>query len=121
MITLFNHVALKLQFFRKYIAVIIVLIIANIIYRLAFLTQAELYNHSITMLNLLCLAWLALLNFMLHAFVKSPVDCSQKNSLLIRVKNKLHQYIEYFLTVLFIGLTFTVVILSVKMLKLYAT
>jgi len=120
MIVLFNKVAIKLQAFRKYIYFIALMVVANIIYRLVFASQAVTLDNSITMLNLLFLAWLALLNFMLHAFVTNTAESSQKKSLLMRFKNKLNQWFEYFLATLFIGLTLTVIFLSIRMLKLYA-
>ena len=120
MIALFNKVAIKLQAFRKSIYLIALLVIANIVYRLIFAPQAVTLDNSITMLNLLFLAWLALVNFMLHAFATCSDESPQKNSLLTRIKNKLNQWFEYFLAILFVGLSLTVIFLSIRMLKLYA-
>lgn len=121
MIALFNKVAIKLQAFRKLIYIIALLVMVNIIYRLVFASQAVTLDNSVTMLNLLCLAWLALLNFMLHAFLISNTENQPKRTLLTRLKDKLNQWFEYFLAALFIGLSLTVIFLSIRMLKLYAT
>ncbi len=115
-----SHIAkltLLLQPYRKVFYAIAILLIGNVIYRLLFLSSINQFNDSATMLNLLALVWLALLNLMLNVFISPPKNTNDKVSLLQRLKNKLNQWIEYLLTIIFLLLTLAVIALSIRMIR----
>ncbi len=114
MINFLHKLSLKLQAYRTTIYVIATIVVVNVIYRLIF----NQLDNSITMLNLLLLAWVALLNFILHAFKQNNND--KKIFLLTWLKNLLNRGLEYLLMFVFLGLTLATIILSFRLLKLYA-
>ena len=117
MITYIAKLAIRLQPYRRLIYVIAALLIGNVAYRLLFLSSINQFNDSITMLNLLALVWLALLNLMLTVFVDPQKNENSKVTLLQRLKNKLNQWFEHLLAIMFLLLTCAVVLLSVKMIR----
>ncbi len=117
MITYIAKLALRLQPYRKVFYFIAILLIGNVSYRLLFLSSINQFNDSATMLNMLALVWLALLNLMLNIFTYPQKNRSVKVSLFQRLKNKLNQWVEYLLSIIFLLLTLSVIVLSIRMIR----
>jgi len=117
MISHIAKVAFKLQAYRKFLYIIAALLVGNLGYRLLYLTSAAQFEDATAMLNLLALIWLALLGLMLNVFVQPHRDESIKVTFFQRIKNKLNQWLEYLLSIIFLLLTCSVILLSIKMLR----
>jgi hypothetical protein len=120
MIVWLHSISSTLYIYRRFIYLISLLLIINIIYRLIFLPSTDPIDHDITMLNLLSLAWLALVNFTLHAFVKSKQQSGRKIFVLSKLKAMFKKWLDYLLLLLFSVLSLGILALSIRMLRLYA-
>lgn len=117
MITCLVKIALALKPFHKFTYLLAILLVAHIAYHLAFSITSSGEESSNLMLSLLALAWLALVNLMIQIFSQVPVVLKSKSSFLARIKNRFHQGICYFLSLVFIALSIVVILLSFKMLR----
>jgi hypothetical protein len=95
-----------------------IVLIANIIYQLIFSDIPSTTESKVVMLNFLALAWLVLVNLMIQVFSQTPAISHIKVSLLTRIKNKLHRCIYYFLSLVFIVISISVILLSFRMLRI---
>jgi hypothetical protein len=93
------------------------MLIANIIYQLAFSVTPSAAESNEIMLNLLGLAWLALVNLMIQVFTRVPVASHSKMSFLARIRNRLHRGLYYALSFVFIVMSIAVIVLSFRMLR----
>lgn len=118
MITYLTKVALALKPFHKFTYLLAAMLVANIIYQLAFTIAPSSVEPTDTMLNLLALAWVVLVNLMIQIFSQAPVTLQSKSSFLTRMKNRFHRGIYYFLSLVFIAISFAVIFLSFKMLRI---
>lgn len=94
------------------------LIVVNLIYQFVFLA-APVQNKD-NMFSLLALAWLFLLNLMLHLFPKlagNNENQRQKISVIHKIKMKLHQLYYYILSMTFILLSMALIVLSFRMFR----
>ncbi len=112
-----TKLAFWLRPYRKFLYFIAALLVGNMGYRLLYLTSSGQVDDSTTMLNLLALVWLALLNLMLNVFVQPHQGESLKISLFKRIKNKINQWFEYLLAMMFLLLTLAVILLSIRMIR----
>jgi len=69
------------------------------------------------MLNLLALAWLGLINLMLHLFPQISENKKKEYSGFAKIINIFRLFYHYVLSVVFIGLSIAIIILSFKMLR----
>ena len=117
MIPLLIKLSTALKPFHKLTYLLALLIIANVVYQFLFSTMPAQAEDKETMFSLLALAWLALINLMLHVFTQIPENNEKNLFIITRIKNRLHQFFYYMLSLVFIGLSITLVILSFKMLR----
>jgi len=118
MISLIIKLSTVLKPFHKVTYLLALLIVTNIAYQLLFSTEHVQIEDKEAMLSLLALAWLALVNLMLHVFTRVPENKENKQPLFTRIKNKLHQWLYSILFFVFIALSISLIILSFKMLRL---
>jgi len=111
-------ISLALKPFHKLTYVLAILLIASIIYQLAFSAVPSPTESNKIMLCLLALAWLALVNLMIQVFSRVPITQQNKNSIVARIKNRLHRGLYYLLSVLFVAISMVVILLTFKMLTL---
>ena len=108
--------ALFLKPYHKVLYLLALLLVANMARALWSVSHP---NDFVAMWHLLALAWLALLNLMLHVFT-GVVETKQKNmSLWARIKSKLQHGLMLFLSFIFIGITLAVILLSLRMWRIY--
>ena len=119
MITYLTKVALVLKPFHKLTYLLAAILVANIVYQLAFSSVPSAVESSDIMLNLLALAWLALLNLMIQVFSQVPVSLQSEMSFWARIQNRFHRGVHYILSLVFIILSIAVIFLSFKMLPDY--
>jgi len=116
-IPLLVKLSTALKPFHKLTYLLALLIIANIVHQLFFPTIPAQAEDKETMFSLLALVWLALINLMLHVFTQLPENKVNEQHFFARIKNRLIQMFYYLLSLVFIGLSITLVILSLKMLR----
>ena len=117
MISLLVKLSTALKPFHKLTYLLALLIIANVAYQFLFSSMPAQPQNKEAMFSLLALAWLALINLMLHVFTQAPENKKNEQFIFARIKNKLHQLFFYLLSVFFIGLSIALIILSLKMLR----
>lgn len=117
MISLLTKISTVLKPFHKLTYLLALLVIANLLYQLLFSPEPSKIEDKGAMLSLLALAWLALINLMLHIFAQVPEKQQIKQTLFIRMKAKLNQGLYYMLSLVFIGLSIALIILSFKMVR----
>ena len=96
MISILVKLSTALKPFHKLTYLLAILIIANIAYQLFSSMPAQAEDKE-TMFSFLALVWLALINLMLHIFTQLPENNKNKQSIIARIKNKLHQILYYML------------------------
>jgi len=116
-IPLLVKLSTALKPFHKLTYLLALLIVANLVHQLLFSTMPAQPEEKETMFSLLALAWLALINLMLHVFTQIPENKTKEHFVFARIINKLHQIFYYLLSFVFIGLSIALVILSLKMLR----
>jgi hypothetical protein len=115
MITFLVKLATTLKPYHQFTYILATIMIVNVGYQLLFSeTPAQPANKD-TMFSLLAIAWLALINLMLQVFTKTPDESQGALSILAKVKRRLHNMLYYILSVVFIGLSISIIILSIKM------
>jgi hypothetical protein len=117
MISILVKVSNTLKPFHKLIHFIALIIIFKILYQFLFTTEPANPGNKEGMYSLLVVIWLLLINVMLHVFTKIPEKKSKAPFILSRIINKLHYFLYYILSLLFIGLSVTLIILSFKMMR----
>jgi len=113
-----TKVALALKPFHKFTYLLAAILVANIIYQLAFTIAPSAVEPIDTMLNLLALAWVVLVNLMIQIFSQAPVILESKSSFWARIKNRFYRGVYYTLSLVFIVISFAVIFLSFKMLRI---
>jgi len=116
-ISLLIKISLKLKPYHKITYVLAFLILANLVYQLIAPLGEIKDEGGGAMFSLLALAWVALINLMLHIFTRIPEKTGNRQSFFTKIKNKLHQCLYYVLSIVFLGLSVALLILSVKMLR----
>lgn len=116
MITYLIKTSLALKPYHKFTYVLAIGLIVHVIYQLFFATPSAAESTNI-MLNLLVLAWLALVNLMIQIFSRVPSVLPGKQSFLVRFKNILHRSLYYLLSLIFIAISIAVIILTFKILR----
>ena len=111
------RIALFLKPYHKVLYVLALLLVANMVREL--LSPENSQDSFSAMWHLLALAWLALLNLMLHLFTRVIDVNINKLSFWARVKNKFQHWLMLFFTVVFISITFAVIVLSFRMWRIY--
>jgi hypothetical protein len=61
---------------------------------------------------------LALVNLMIQVFSRVPITSQNKSSIVVRIKDRLHQGVYYLLSLFFVVISMAVILLTYKMLKL---
>ena len=117
MIPLLIKLSTALKPFHKLTYLFALLIIANVAYQFVFSSMPAQPEDKGAMFSLLALAWLALINLMLHVFTQIPENKKNEQFVLTWIKNKLHQIFYYMLSLVFICLSIALIILSFKMLR----
>lgn len=118
MVALLIKVSSVLKPFHKLTYVFAFVIIANVLYQFLFIVEPSEFHDKKMMFSLLALAWLALINLMLQVFTRIPDSKKTHTNFFVNVKNKLHQGVYYLLSLVFFTLSMTLIILSLKMLRL---
>lgn len=118
MFTLLIKLSTALKPFHKLTYLLALLIIANVAYQLFFSTKSIQAVDKEAMFSLLALAWLALINLMLRVFTQINENNENKQPFFTRIKNKLHQWLYYVLSLVFIGVSISLIILSFRMLSI---
>ena len=118
MISLLIKIAVALKPFHKITYLLAIVIIVNMVYQLFFASIPHQPQNSSAMLHLLALGWLALVNLMLQVFTRIPEKKEYQQNFFNRIKSKLHQGVYYCLSFTFVVLSFALIVLSVKMLRL---
>lgn len=118
MIKYLVKISLALKPFYKFTYLFAIILIVNIVYQLVFSAMPSAAGSNEIMLNLLALAWLALVNLMIQIFSRAPAALLNKSSILTRIKNRIHRSFYYLLSFVFIIISIAVILLSFKMLKL---
>jgi len=116
-ISFFVKISTALKPFHKLTYLLALLIIANVAYQFLFSSMPVQPQDKEAMFSLLALVWLALINLMLHVFTQVPENKKKEQFIFARIKNKLHQLFYYLLSLVFIGLSIALIILSLKMLR----
>ena len=117
MISLLVRISTALKPFHKLTYLLALLIIANVVYQFLFSAIPAQPEDKGTMFSLLALVWLALINLMLNVFTQIPENKNNEQPIHVRLINKLHQLFYYMLSLVFIGLSIALLILSLKMLR----
>ncbi|MBL4941639.1 MAG: hypothetical protein JKY81_08240 [Colwellia sp.] len=118
MFSLIVKLSIALKPFHRLTYLLALLIIVNLAYKFLFSSEPIQATDKAAMFSLLALAWLVLINLMLQVFTRIPERIQTKQSFFVRIKNRLHQAVYYVLSLLFIGLSLTLIILSIRMLRL---
>ncbi len=116
--TFLVKISLALKPFHKLTYLLAIVLIASIVYQLAFSVVPSPAESNKIMLSLLALAWLALVNLMIQVFSRVPITVQSKSTILARIKNRFHRGLYYLLSLVFIVLSMAVILLTFKMLKL---
>jgi len=109
--------AKKLLVIRKFIFILCLLLVVQILYQLILLPPSIQPQHSFANINLLIIVWLLLLNLMISIFGNFPAKTINSLPIFERFKAKVKQWIYVFLSFVFIGMTLVVVFLSFRMLR----
>lgn len=117
MITFLVKISLVLKPYYRLTYLLAILLIANIVYQLFFSVMPSATESHEIMLSLLALTWLALVNLMIQVFTRIPVTAKNKVSFFVRIKNTLHRGLYYLLSLVFIGISIAVILLSFRMLR----
>lgn len=112
------RIALTLKPFYKLTYIVAILLIASIVYQLVFSPALNHSKSNYIIINLLALAWVALVNLMIQIYSNVPCISENKTSLLTRIKSVFHRGLYYVLSLLFITITMAVIILTYKILSL---
>jgi hypothetical protein len=104
--------------YRKFTYFFAAVLLGCIIYQLAFVDALSAAKSSTIMLMLLALAWLALLNLMVQIFSRVPIASQGKQSFILRIKGAFRRGVYYFLSLMFLAISMSIIILTFKMLRL---
>lgn len=111
-------ISVALKPFLKLTYVIATMLIAGIIYQLVFSPATSHAESNFIIVNLLALAWVALVNLMIQLYSQVPNISQNKPSLLTRIKTAFHRCLYYVLSLLFFVISMAVIILTFKILSL---
>ncbi|WP_019025949.1 hypothetical protein [Colwellia piezophila] len=117
MLEFLEHIATKLQPFRKLsylVAVFLGGVIANQLLQTSSPTQA---SNTLAILSFVGCLWLLLFNVLLSTFHNIPSKSNSSHNLFVRLKAKLQRAPYYVLALLFIALTLVIAFLSIRMLR----
>lgn len=117
MITYLVKISLALKPFYKFITLLAIVLIANILYQLVFSVMPSASESTGLRLNFLVLAWLALVNLMIQVFSRPPSASKNNTSFLTKIKNKFYYGFYYVLSLVFILISIAVILLSFRMLR----
>jgi len=111
-------ISLLLKPFHKLTYVIAAMLMASIVYQLVFSPAPNHGESNIIIVNLLALAWVALVNLMIQIYAQEPNTSQTTQSYLTRIKAAFYRGLYFLLSLLFIGITMAVVLLTFKILSL---
>jgi hypothetical protein len=117
MITFFVKLSTVLKPYQKVTYLLAIIIIANVGYQFLFSATPAQPDNKAAMFSLLAIVWLALINLMLQVFTLMPEKAHGALSILARIKCRLHSMLYYVLSVVFIGLSIILIVLSFKMFR----
>lgn len=120
-LALFEAIAKKIKPYQKVNYFLAVVFMLFIVMALIFPIQAELISLDVASgygkLALLGCIWLLLLNIMVSIFIDAPEVITEEHSFFTRYRLKIKRLLYYILAMLFIILTLTILVLSVRLLR----
>ena len=84
-----------------------------------FVVSNAQHSNDYAVLSFLGVAWLLLINTIIVTFKGVEVNRQAPTNILKRLKLKIQNAMYYLLALLFVGLTFAIVIMSVRLLRAY--